>query len=433
MKRIFSVFLGILSVLFCYSLGYSWDTDIAHPYIIQDAVAYLERNNILGPAELLNILRDGTTGTIDEDSGLIRSWFHYLGDGTYYPYNLDTSYTVASCDAIQWGFSNYDLECTANILGFPSNLTNDYKWQDAINQNNPNRWTALGHVLHLLADMAVPDHTRNDPHPESLFPSPPFPIYVFEQWAKAHLPERIIPTGDYLETLANPQDFLINLSNFTREHFFSKDTVFDNPIPWYWDDSNDPNYFYTTVEVTPGVYVNRRIAAKSFSYRRWGNLEDCNLDNNVFRDQFDMLYPKAVLYTASLIKHYYDLMQPPPPPPPTGLSQFKSDGVTPIPAGGTIISRTVVLKGNVSDPDGDQVKLQIELRLTSEAFTGVATHESGFMSSGSTASITVSNLSNGQYQWHGRAVDSNGAASAWVDAGFPGADFIVSVPIWGEI
>lgn len=121
------------------------------------------------------------------------------------------------------------------------------------------------------------------------------------------------------------------------------------------------------------------------------------------------------------------------PDPPTGLSQFKSDGVTPIPAGGTIISRTVVLKGNVSDPYGDQVKLQIELRLTSEAFTGVATHESGFVSSGSTASIPVSNLSNGQSQWRGRAVDSNGAASAWVDAGFAGTDFIVSVPIWQEI
>ena len=27
---------------------------------------------------------------------------------------------------------------------------------------------ALGHVLHLLEDATVPDHTRNDPHPPFL-------------------------------------------------------------------------------------------------------------------------------------------------------------------------------------------------------------------------------------------------------------------------
>jgi hypothetical protein len=205
---------------------------------------------------------------------------------------------VASCDAIQWGF--FDLECTVNISGVPQNLMNSYKWQNAIDEDNPNKRVALGHVLHLLADMAVPDHTRNDPHPESLPPYSPSTVFVFEQYAKAHISERNIPTSGNLVTFNRPEGFLTDLSNFARSRFFSKDTVFDSPYPSYHE---DPNYFFDSEGL--------RIAHKSFLYRYvTHNLHDCTLDDNVFHDQFNTLYPKAVLYTASLIKHYYDLTHP---------------------------------------------------------------------------------------------------------------------------
>jgi hypothetical protein len=67
-----------------------------------------------------------------------------------------------------------------------------------------------------------------------------------------------------------------------------------------------------------------------------------------------------------------------------------------------------VFKGTVSDPDNEQVKLQIELRLINQSFTGNYTHQSALVASGGRPSITVSNLANGEYHWRGRAVDSNG-------------------------
>lgn len=113
---------------------------------------------------------------------------------------------------------------------------------------------------------------------------------------------------------------------------------------------------------------------------------------------------------------------------PDNLFQYKSDGITIIPAGGTTNESTVVFKGTISDPDNDQVKLQIEFRPMSQPFTGDYTHESGLVSSGGRPSITVTGITNGSYHWKGRTVDSKGAPSAWKEAGDPdpNVDLIVS-------
>jgi hypothetical protein len=122
-----------------------------------------------------------------------------------------------------------------------------------------------------------------------------------------------------------------------------------------------------------------------------------------------------------------------PPNTPSYLYQYKSDGVTSIVSGGTTNQSTVVLKGKISDPNGKTVKLQVELRRLDEfggSFTGTHTQESGFLASGSTASITVTGLISGNYHWRARTVNSHGTASSWISAGANSdsvADFIVSV------
>jgi uncharacterized repeat protein (TIGR01451 family) len=124
-----------------------------------------------------------------------------------------------------------------------------------------------------------------------------------------------------------------------------------------------------------------------------------------------------------------------PPDPPTLLSQYKTDG-TEIPVGGTTDESTVIFKGVVNDPDGDQVKLQIELRRLDEhggSFTGKCTQESEWFSSGSEASITVFGLVPDAYHWQARAVDKRGAKGDWVSFGDnpdSEVDFKVS---WGDI
>jgi len=120
-----------------------------------------------------------------------------------------------------------------------------------------------------------------------------------------------------------------------------------------------------------------------------------------------------------------------PPYKPTGLSQYKSDAVTVIPEGGTTPESTIIFKGIVSDPDGDQVRLEIELRQIGEAFTGEPTAEtvSDFVPSGTEVTITRYGLVNADYHWQYRAKDSNGATSDWTEFGATGnIDFTVQTP-----
>jgi hypothetical protein len=131
-----------------------------------------------------------------------------------------------------------------------------------------------------------------------------------------------------------------------------------------------------------------------------------------------------------------------PPSNPTGASQCRSDGVTVIPEGGTIPESTVVFKATVSDPDGDSVRLEIELRQIGEAFTGEPTPEtiSDYVPSGTQVTITRYGLINANYHWRYRAKDANGATSDWTEFGTMGnIDFTVQMttqmilsPIYGK-
>jgi WD40 repeat protein len=81
------------------------------------------------------------------------------------------------------------------------------------------------------------------------------------------------------------------------------------------------------------------------------------------------------------------------------------------PADGATVSPTPTLRVRLSDPDGDQVQAVIEVRSGSGV---VRTLETGFVASGSEASVSVDpSLEAGDYTWRARAKDSAGNASEW--------------------
>lgn len=123
-----------------------------------------------------------------------------------------------------------------------------------------------------------------------------------------------------------------------------------------------------------------------------------------------------------------------PPNPPTTLAQFKSDSTTEISVGNTTDERIVILKGNVSDPDSDQVKLQVELRRLDEYGGQFDETKGGLKNSvsvenGSDAFARAIELIDADYHWRARAIDEHGEPSEWVDFGgndISEADFVVS-------
>lgn len=105
-----------------------------------------------------------------------------------------------------------------------------------------------------------------------------------------------------------------------------------------------------------------------------------------------------------------------PPNPPTNVAQFKSDLATEIPIGGVIEEGLVFLKANISDPDGDRLKLQIELRQIDDNFVQRFTQQSSLVNI-SRVSVAAYGLTNGNYHWQARTVDEYGLTSGWVSFG----------------
>lgn len=152
-------------------------------------------------------------------------------------------------------------------------------------------------------------------------------------------------------------------------------------------------------------------------------------------------YTLTVTGTSGALTHstYISLevtSTPPPPnqPPnvPTFVFQFKTDS-TQIPVGETTVENTVVFKGVVSDPDGDRVRFQVELRNLHENEGQFNEAAGGFkdgepVSSGNEAVAFANELIDESYHWRARAVDEHGLNSSWAEFGnnlVSEADFIV--------
>ena len=122
-----------------------------------------------------------------------------------------------------------------------------------------------------------------------------------------------------------------------------------------------------------------------------------------------------------------------PPGSPTNLIQFKPDSTTQIPVGSTVSDQSLIFKGYLSDPDGDKVKLQIELRRVDEyagSFQNRFTQEGNLINSDNQADTAAYGLINGNYHWQARTMDEHGLSSDWVGFGSnPDSDVDFSISV----
>lgn len=123
------------------------------------------------------------------------------------------------------------------------------------------------------------------------------------------------------------------------------------------------------------------------------------------------------------------------PPTISNINQYKSDGIAVIAEGGTVMEESVVFKAILNDADNDQVKFQIELKEFNQAFDGQNILESDFVVSGGEVVVRRDSLTDGQYKWRARAIDSQGNAGDWQEFGTAGnVDFEVKlVPLYTQI
>lgn len=104
--------------------------------------------------------------------------------------------------------------------------TSDFTWKEAlrywIQGDKEMAMFALGHILHLAEDLAVPDHARNDPHPGDS----PYEKYG-ERFTLAN-PDTTIAQrlkGKEAKIIPSLDEYFKELAVYSNNNFYSKDTI----------------------------------------------------------------------------------------------------------------------------------------------------------------------------------------------------------------
>lgn len=248
----------------------------------------------------------------------------------------------------------------------PAGEQNDgcYSWQDTRNyyfqalvSTDPleresyfwQTFEGLGRLMHLIQDATVPEHVRSDSHMDPLNLDYNYEKYLKKSENRRQLmdslklsqmytyddslsqlpPEnsglaplpiaRLVDTDRY--NGSNPEDTVdqpIGISEYTNANFFSKDTIFkDFPRPAR-EDFSAPEYLGRPDPRDPSNIVNREYVNKIGG----GEIDTllclsltsddaspeqpvCTLDDEVYRGYAARLIPRAVSYSAGLLKHFF--------------------------------------------------------------------------------------------------------------------------------
>lgn len=281
-----------------------------------------EEDNTLGipPARYLNHFYNPLNGTgLNDPIALV---------------NGLPSYAWASHDANEW---SWKVARNQYLLGLTSSTDTARKTALA------NSFRAIGQVMHLVEDLAVPAHVRNDAHPIG---------DGFETYANKHLSALnfyyYYPFASALSSVSQyaPKQFWDSdsydgsnpsarntqgLAEYTNANFFSGDTVANGSFPYpkiYSDTTIDfrnitnPN----TGHIYPRMYYSKKYDGETNNGQGYllstvAFLDDWRarvipiatpdqpffpvLDDNVYKDYASLLIPRAVGYSSGLLNYFF--------------------------------------------------------------------------------------------------------------------------------
>lgn len=274
-KKLIPLALFFLTI----GIAFGYDNLITHPNLTRAAIEVYNRtggNKITGDnaAWIVN-------GSIAEDADP-RYLNHF--------YNPETGQGLNAYDEIigkVWVQGMSAKEWSKN----QGNISGDYSIKttlDNYRQKNFKRaYEGVGHILHLIQDMSVPAHTRNDPH----YAGDPY-----EGWAQrnGNVSSDVASAG----VLSSVDEAFDAVAAYSHYNFWSKDTIsgvdkrevkrstISETAAYIYCQDNRGNIFICVKEVkTPLIsyYVD---------------------DNEVNKNYWRLLSPEAVSYSASVINYF---------------------------------------------------------------------------------------------------------------------------------
>ncbi len=290
-KKLFTGYIAIflccfflfvfVSVITLYDRVFSYDTTVAHPTIAELAAKlYNEQfpDKKLTDEEI-NWIKQGT---IDEDNPT--RWLNHFYDPVY---NHGIWFGKQQLSAKEW-YNNPSAQKNFSL--------GDYTWGRALAElkdgNEKEAFKGLGHLIHLLSDMTVPAHTRNDIHVVG---------DSYEQFLKYNW--RLVngKLENSFQSVSDLDKLFDDLSKLSNRGFYSDDTINNKKyiLPNLNSEILLDDYFFAKNGDCNYKLVHRKVSlvTEKIIYE---------LNDEVLSDYSFCLLPRAISYSAGVIKLFFD-------------------------------------------------------------------------------------------------------------------------------
>jgi len=191
----------------------------------------------------------------------------------------------------------------------------DYSFDRAVYEyvwgNKQKGLETLGHIVHLIEDMSVPAHTRDDQHIDGDY---------YETYSKKYdiktiddISGEIIKNGEKPKKFSSLFDFFFSLSNYSNNNFFSEDTIFSEnfvkpQIDFEKNDLlNNTKFGYKNLE-GKNIKLVRVKERNSIIDQLKTKKEFFISDNNnlILSDYWSHLSKQAVLHASGVISFFFE-------------------------------------------------------------------------------------------------------------------------------
>lgn len=326
--KYFSLLLALFLGVFSYSSVFAYSAETTHPALTSEIVKFYNHfyPNTFSDAEKQIIMR----GSKAEDHPFYRPINHFYDPVT------EKGLFQRSVSAKKWIVSTKTqaIESGNLIAGVSESLYSaggDYSWERGIYEyvygDKTRALETLGHVLHLVEDMTVPPHVRDDQHLVGIDTSP------YEKWTSRYAPEnittveRLLADGETPVYRGSIEGYMHAMAAFTNAHFFSKDTL---PFPSagassiHWNKYPVPEYAIVgSGELVDGEKQSFGISEtggfpyKLFELRERGSIGSREIKKRyqvsidgenepILEDYWQILSREAVMNGAGVVKLFFD-------------------------------------------------------------------------------------------------------------------------------
>ncbi|MEK7558459.1 MAG: hypothetical protein AAB507_01375, partial [Patescibacteria group bacterium] len=312
------IFLAFAGLLFLPLFTFAYKPDTTHKGLTRDILKFYEHyySNKFTEDEKVSIEK----GAVDEDSG-IRALNHFY-DPVYNKGIALTSKDWAGDTQAQAVTSGSYLAQLGNATqGYFSSNT-DYSWDRAIYEyaygDKKRGLESLGHILHLIEDATVPDHTRDDPHPDFIYKDTFGQESPYENFTRQFDVSNISVSKNLINEGLKPilysslGEYFDNVANYSNNNFFSKDTIFENKY-------NQPQILFEKAQkLSDGLTHNfgfNKLGARLVEIESHPDLNTRTIkftylikDNDylILTDYWNLLSRHAVQNGAGVIKLFFD-------------------------------------------------------------------------------------------------------------------------------